>query len=873
MKKTVLLSAIIIAASTSNGFAKPIEAMTAINSNEQAATESVRNLISGTVVDENGEALIGAHVMVKGRNLGTVTNSNGEFSINAPEGCTLVISYLGYEDVEVAGTHNSAVNVKLSTSSIEELNEVVVKGVKAQKNAPFAVSNMQKEELSNFSKTGKELPMLFTHTPGVLAWGENGLGTGSVYMRIRGAADSRINVTLDGVPLNSPEDECVFWANMNSYGSLLGNAQIQRGVGTSTNGDGAFGGTIALTSKAPDTKRGLEISGSYGSFNTSNVGATFSTGLIKNHFIFDGAYHETNTDGYMHGTAGRSGSYYGGLTWLNDNLVIRYKNFGNFEKTGQAWNGVDTGELLDWNYGGMGTGINGYKDIYKAGLGRYNSLYEHLTDDYDPSAGTTRYKMADGSYWPKATDNFWQNRNYLSAALKINDNWTFNSTLHYTHGYGYYNEFRYNNKLSKFGLANYTLSDGSTLKKTDFIRKKGMTQDQVGFVMNTNYKNEKWDVIAGLSLSDFMANHFGYLTYIANKELSNKYLSATGKYKYYDSDAEKFDSNIFAKATYNFNEQWSGLLDLQYRYVQYETNGLNDKFYSTSDGYTNQNLDINKKYHFVNPKAGLSYHNEGHHAYASFALSHREPERNNFTDNGSYEAPKAEMLLDYEAGYNYTGDAFKLGANFYFMDYDNQFIQTGEVSDIGENLTTNIKDSYRLGVEITAAWNITKWLSIEGNAALSKNKIKNFDETVGDWDNGYQVIHYDKTTIANSPSTILNGFLNYHWNGLTAEWHTNFVSRQYLDNTGCKQRSLPCFSVSDLALAYTLQCNRKFIGLKEVVFSFNLNNIFDRHYAASGWVYSAIYASGGNPNDNRYTEIGYIPSAGTTAMGSITLRF
>ena len=195
--------------------------------------------------------------------------------------------------------------------ALEQLQEVVVSGVRAQKNAPFAVANIQKAELQQFSTTGQELPFLFSRTPGVLAWSENGLGTGTSYLRIRGAGDSRINVTLDGVPLNSPEDQCVFWANMNSYSSLLGSVQIQRGVGSSTNGDGAFGGTVSLQSKTPSLTPSAEVSASYGSYNTFNVGGSFSTGLLWKHWLFDGAYHETNTDGYIHGTSGRSGSYYG----------------------------------------------------------------------------------------------------------------------------------------------------------------------------------------------------------------------------------------------------------------------------------------------------------------------------------------------------------------------------------------------------------------------------------------------------------------------------------------------------------------------------------------------------------------------------------
>ena len=765
---------------------------------------------------------------------------------------------------------------------MEQLQEVVVKGVWVQKNAPFAVANIKKDELQKFSKTGKELPFLFSQTPGVLAWGENGLGTGTSYLRIRGAGDSRINVTLDGVPLNSPEDQAVFWANMNSYSALLGGVQIQRGVGTSTNGDGAFGGTVVLSSKTPSEKAGGEVNFSYGSYNTFNVGGSFSTGLLWNHLIFDGAYHETNTDGYIHGTSGRSGSYYGGLSWVSDNFVIKYKNIGNFEKTGQAWNGITAGDndmsLMDGTYG-INTGIKEYKDLYNVGLGKYNTLYETLAYDADGNFMkdangnyvTERYKLADGTLWDKTTDNFWQNHNILSAACDINEHWSTTASLHYTHGYGYYKEFRLNNKLKKYGLNNFKLSDGSTLKKTDFVRKKGLTQDTYGMVGNVNYKDDSWDVIGGLSVQQFDGNHFGYLTYIKNEELRN-HLMSNGDYQYYDSDAKKLDASAFIKALFHINDSWDVFGDMQYRHVGYKTDGYNDKFYEDENtGEIKKHyLDIDKKYDFFNPKAGVSFHQDGHRAFFSAALSHREPERNNFTDNGSYPAPKAESLLDFELGYSYSAQNWRAGATLYYMDYTDQFVQTGAQSDIGEALTTNIKDSYRMGVELTAGVDLTPWLSIEGNAALSQNKIKDFDEVVEDWDNGSQNIHYDNSTLAFSPSTILNGFVNFHLKGWTATWHTGYVSRMYLDNTENKDRSLPGYSVSNFNLNYSLPV-KKF--LKEIVFGANINNIFNQHFAQSGWVYSAIYSSGGHPNDNRYYQIGYVPSAGITAMGSITLRF
>ncbi len=758
---------------------------------------------------------------------------------------------------------------------LEHLQEVVVRGVNAQKNAPFAVANIKKTELQSFAKTGKELPFLFSQTPGILAWSENGVGTGTTYMRIRGAGGSRINVTLDGVPLNSPEDQCVFWANMNSYASLLGKVQIQRGVGTSTNGDGAFGGTIALSSKTPDSKPSAEVSASYGSYNTYRVGGAFSTGLLWNHLILDGAYHETNTDGYIHGTQGRSGSYYGGLSYAGDRFALRYKLIGNFERTGQAWNGVTAGNddlsLMDGTYGEK-TGIKTYKDLYKAGLGRYNSLYEHLIFD-DNGYHTERHRMADGSLWKKTTDNFWQHHHILSLAWDINEQWATTASLHYTHGYGYYDEFRYNNKLSKFGLANITDAQGNTLKRTDFVRKKGLTQDTYGAIWNISYKNKRWDIIGGLSVQQFDGNHFGYITYVKDETLRRNILG-NGDYQYYDSDAKKFDGNAFLKALYHLTDEWDIFADAQYRHVSYKTDGVNDKFYENGDGtYVNQRLDINEKYNFFNPKAGISFHKNGHQAYASAAISNREPERNNFTDNGAYPAPKAERLFDYEAGYSYSNRDWRIGVNLYYMDYKDQFVQTGQQSDIGENLTTNIKRSYRMGIELSAGCNVTPWLSLEGNAALSQNKVKDFDEYASvNWDDDWRVIHYDNSTLAFSPSTILNGFANFHYRGFQAVWHTNFVSRQYLDNTENKDRSLPGYSVTNLSFSYTAQV-RKAMGVKGVVLGLDFNNIFARRYATSGWVYSSIVEEYGHPNDNRYYQIGFIPAAGFTAMGSITLKF
>ncbi|MDY5947065.1 MAG: TonB-dependent receptor [Prevotella sp.] len=753
----------------------------------------------------------------------------------------------------------------IDTMKVQQISEVVVKAVRASKNAPFAVANIKKSELQNFSRTGKELPFLFARTPGVLAWSDNGTGVGNAYIRMRGAAASRINVTLDGVALNSPEDQSVFWANMNSYSALMGSAQIQRGVGTSTNGDGAFGGSISLATAAPSVMPSFELTTSYGSYGTYNAGANFSTGLLWNHLIFDGAYHESATQGFVHGTDGRSGSYYGGLTWLGNNFQIRYKNIGNFEKTGQAWNGVLTS---DYNTNDVFPNINSYKDLWNAGLGRVNTLVEDVVYDSDAWAEgnytVKPYMTRDGKKWDKTTDNFYQNHNILSFAWTPSEHWSHNMALHYTYGRGYYKEFKKSTSLAKkFGLP-----EDKDLKD-DAIRKKGLTQNCYGMVYNVNFKNDNWDVIGGVNLQQFSCNHWGYVTYIGSQALEQKYLS-NGKYKYYDSDADKYDYSGFLKATYSFLDHWNVFADLQYRYVKYKTDGLNDRFVKKDGKYVNQELNINDDFNFFNPKAGVSYTNGGHKAYASVAMANREPERNNYTDNYNYPYPKNEKVIDVEAGYQYVGSNWNVGANFYYMDYDNQLVQTGEQSDIGEALTTNVKKSYRMGVELNAGWAPLSWLSVEGNAALSKNKIKDFDEFVESWDASENYVHqnhYSNSTLAYSPSAILNGFIDFHHKGFTATWHTNFVSKQYIDNSESDVRSLPCYSQSDLQLRYTSDVT-KAAGIKNVTLGLDFNNVFSRHYAASGSTWYGWYTGG-----QRYQALAYVPMAGFNVMGHLTLKF
>ena len=738
---------------------------------------------------------------------------------------------------------------------VADLQEVVVRGVKARANAPFAVSEIREAALADFGRSGVELPFLLAQTPGIVAWSEGGLGVGTTAMRLRGADDSRINVTLDGVGLNAPEDACVFWANMNAYASLLGGVQIQRGVGTSTNGDGAFGGCIALTSRAAATKPWAEVRSSVGSYGTWHGGAQFSTGLMGQHLILEGAFGHSATDGFIHGTGGHSGSYMAALTWREPTWQLTYRNLGNYEHTGLAWNGVSVASAADGSPAS-------YADLWRAGLGRYNDLYERLEAD---GTTMTRYTLADGTLWRGATDNFHQNHNFLAFSWQPSAHWSASATLHYTYGYGYYEELKPDCKVSKFGLVLQP-------SRTDLIRQKGVEQQVGGLVAHADYTSTPLDAVFGMALQTFSGDHFGYLTYAADEGIRHTLL-ADGRYTYYRSDATKTDGNVYGKLTWKLTPTFDLFADLQYRYVHYVIAGCNDKFLPTEDGgYTPQRLDVDQTFHFFNPKGGLAYHNGPHHAYASVAVSHREPKRDNYTDNGVYPAPRPERLTDYEVGYDYRTARLALGIGAYYMHYTDQFVQTGAVSDIGEPLTTNIPASYRLGLEVTARYEVLPTLTLSASAAISRSCLTDFDEVVEDYTQGLRTVHYDHATLAFSPAVLLGGFATWHKGGWQATWHTAYVSRQYLDNTATRERSLPAYSQSDATLDYTFSL-RRCPALRAITLGVQVSNIFDAHYAASGWTYSATDESNGYDLSHRISSVGYMPMAGRRFMASLRLRF
>lgn len=701
------------------------------------------------------------------------------------------------------------------------LDEVVVTATKVNKGTPVAYSELKKEDLNRLND-GQGIPFLILQSPSVIMTSDAGTGIGYSGFRIRGTDANRINITVNGVPMNDSESHSVFWVNMPDFASSVDNIQIQRGAGTSTNGAAAFGATVAMQTQKAELKPSAEYSISAGSFGTVKNTVKFGTGLIHDHFVFDARYSNIRSDGYIDRADANMHSYFASAAYYGANTLIRFQTFGSIEKTYQAWTGVPS-YLLDTNR-------------------TYNPCGEYEEN------GETRY-------YDNQTDNYQQQHYHLTASQRINDQWNMNATLHYTHGAGYYEDYKENAKFKSYKLSPYINATGDTVSKTDLVRRKWLDNDFYGIIYSANYRGEHLQFSTGAAINRYDGDHFGRVMWA-------KYSNSLPQpdYEYYRNRGDKLDYNVYAKANYQFHPYWNGYLDLQYRGIQYSIEGSDDK--------AGDNVDIDKSWNFFNPKAGINFQKNGHNAFASFSVANREPNRDNFTEAGPNERPVHETLYDYEAGYGFSHSRFHIGANLYFMDYNNQLILTGKISEIGEALTSNIKDSYRMGIELTGGVQIARWLDWSGNVTWSRNKIKNFTESIEVYDADWNYIGEEQnklgtTSIAFSPDIIANSMFNFSWKQFNASFNSQFVGRQYIDNTSCKDRSIDPYFVSNLRIGYVFK--PKF--MKEIALDVTINNLFNEKYETNAWVYSAMVGG------ERYKEDGYFTQAGTNAMARVTFKF
>ena len=695
-------------------------------------------------------------------------------------------------------------------SLTQHLDEVII-------NAPIAqVTNAQttiSHDLLNRDNTGQNLPYLLSTVPALLTTSDDGLGVGYTYFRLRGTDHTRINATINDVPLNDGESQTVFWVNLTDLASSTTQLQVQRGVGTSTNGSASFGGSINMQTTDPLTaspSNRFTVSFNGGMYNTFREMLSAHL-VLPNDWRVNARFTKVNSDGFLYRTASDLYSYYADLGYYGARTQVVARFFGGSERTGMGWDGVDYNTAY---------GINGADRRYNP-AGAY-TITDHLGNDST-------------AYYDNQTDNYAQQHAQLSINHRFNSQWSLSATAHYTHGAGYYEQFK-RKKLSYWGIP--------SSEKTYGMYRKNLDNHFYGAILSAKYLSEPLDIQVGMAAHHYLGDHFGTLHYLANSPspISN----SPYPYEYYRNSANKIDANTYAKLNWRIinraQESLTLYADLQYRYVHYSRDGIND------EDMTDLPLTVN--YHFFNPKAGLTYRNKEHLLSASFAVANREPSRNNYKENVLFDPttntytglPKAETLYDYELGYTFAHQRFTLGANLYFMDYDNQLILTGEYNDVGAYKTKNVKDSYRMGVELTAGVQILPWLRWDANVVVSRNKILNYHQYIDLYDNqdDWNWVGQDSvvgtTTIAFSPTCTAMSLFTFDTHGFTATVQTQVVSRQFLDNTQDVNAMLCAYSTTNLNLQYQLPmqqwCNNdKAPDLKVLC---QINNIFNAKYASNG---------------------------------------
>ncbi len=772
--------------------------------------------LSGKVVDEKGLVLPGAVVTVNNNN-NQLTDRGGVFDfadLPAKEH-RLQITCVGCESFDTLVVAPAVLTITLNQSAFL-LDDVIVSSLRVNEKSPVAHSKVTKEDIAAIN-LGQDIPFLLSMTPSFISSSEAGNGVGYTGFRIRGTDANRINVTVNGIPLNDSESHGVFWVNMPDFSSSIENIQIQRGVGASTNGAGAFGASINMQTEALNKEGYGEISSSYGSFNTNKNTLKLGTGLLKNKFAFDSRFSSLSSDGYIDRATTDMQSYYFSGGYYGKKTLVKVITFGGKEKTYHAWNGLPKDSLAT------------------------NRTY-NPSGEYVDNEGVTRY-------YDDQTDNYNQTHYQVFFSHKFSNRLNVNTALHYTRGVGYYEEYKADENLSKYNLAPiiYTVD---TLTSTDLIRQKWLDNHFYGLVYSLNYTGNKLQASLGGGVNQYDGDHYGFVLWMKEAK------QAISKNEFYNNRALKLDANVYAKANYAFFKGFNVYADMQYRYINHSMKGLGDKL---------QLLDLNPEFNFFNPKAGAHYEiNKNHSMYASYAMANREPNRNNYTEAGVNEKPTSEKLSDVELGYLFKMKHFSFGLNAYYMHYDNQLVLTGKLSEIGEPLTTNIPKSKREGVELMLAYKPLKWISWEGNITFSRNRIQDYTEYVDDWDTYGQVANYLGTTsLAYSPDVTAASLLSLHFNGYRLAMQSNFVDKQYIDNTESEDRKIDSYFVSNLQLSKQFKVKQA----NTLVFYMTVNNIFNTMYSANAWSYS--YYSGGS----RSQELGYYPQAGTNVMMGLTLRF
>ncbi|MBR8537355.1 TonB-dependent receptor [Carboxylicivirga sediminis] len=793
--------------------------------------------INGKVTDESGEALVGVNVIIKNSFNGTITNADGEYRISSKESTpTLEFSYVGYktQTIEANGT---TVDAKLKTVAVLT-DEVIVSAIKADSKSPIAYTNITKAELLQ-RPAADDIPYMLSLTPSAVATSETGISVGYTALRIRGTDPTRVNVTINGVPLNDSESQGVFWVNMPDFTSSVDEVQIQRGVGTSTNGAAAFGASINFQTTSINDQASARIENTAGSFNTFVNSVNASTGLLNDKFAFDVRYSKLQSDGYIDYAFSDHQSLYVSGSMLTGNGLLKLNLIHGDQQTGISWWGVPQELLFKPEWAG---------DDWKPNR-TYNPAGEY-TDEY----GNTQY-------YEGQTDNYKQTHYQLFYSHAVNKRFNLNGAVHYTRGDGYYEQYKEDEAYADYGWTPVVIG-GETIDETDLIRQKWLKNDFYGFTASANYSGDNYSTSFGGGWNRYEGDHFGEVIWA-------RYAGKTEKGdRWYDNYGEKTDYNAFAKVNYQPLNGLNTFIDLQLRQINYLMNGIDDDLAPLVQSHN---------FNFFNPKVGLSYDiNKQQQAYFSVGVSNREPTRSNFKDakGDASSYPKAERLIDFETGYNYRSSNLSASINFFYMLYDDQLVPTGEKNNVGADIMTNVKDSYRTGVELVWGAKITKGLSWDANLSLSANKIKNFVEysslSDADWNTiGQKVTELGTTDIAYSPNVISSSILSYAFNSnIKASLISKYVGEQFFDNTSSEDRKLDAYFINNLKVDINLFPQfAKRIGLQLMV-----NNLFDVEYENNAYG-GNYYQRDANGVDTEYTWAYYYPQAGRHFMSKLVLEF
>ena len=764
------------------------------------STSAQQYTISGKVINNNLDVLSGASIKIEETNQGTSSDSNGEFTLTLDKGnYTILISYTGFQSTEkeIFLEEDKKLNFILLVDNLI-LDEVLVTAVRASPNTPITYSNLSKKEISK-RNLGQDIPILLNYLPSVISSSDAGAGIGYTYLNVRGSNSERINVTINGIPYNDAESHGTFWVNLGDFASSTENLQLQRGVGTSTNGSGAFGASLNILTDVISEEASGEISNSFGSYNTRKHTVKFSTGKLNNHFEISGRLSKIYSDGYVNRAFSDLKSYFIQGSYSNESSLIKALSFGGSERTYQSWYGLDANQLSEDR--------------------RQNPYtYENEVDDYNQN----HYQL----HWNK----------------KLNNNWSTNLGLNYTKGSGFFEQYKTDEKAEDF---NNIINDNSNV-----IVRRWLDNNFYVINFNATFKNKDLNLVSGLSYSNYSGDHFGEVIW-GNDLVSHASIGD----RYYMSDALKKDMNIFSKATYSISEEFSAYLDLQGRFVNYETAGL------TSDRVP---IDINTNFNFFNPKLGFIYKIKDQNSlYLSYAKAQREPNRNDFENGVSEE----ERLDDYELGWRYNKEDFSFSSNLYFMNYSNQLVLTGEIDDVGAPIRATSGNSYRLGMEIDSDIKIGQNFSIRTNAAISSNKNKDFKASI----NG-NLENLGNTPISFSPNLIIGNILTYETNEkLQFSFLSKYVGKQYMSNLNSNitnQDVLESYFTSDINLGYTIETKR---GFTSIVINAIINNIFNKKYVDRGYYYTYNYPDN-NGNIITGDGAGYYPQATTNFLIGISFK-